>query len=657
MVQVFQRAASAPSTPTGGSYDFGANSITAPAGWSEDAPAGTDPLWRAQALASVQGTTGTDSSLSWSPPAKIAQDGADGTDGVNGIDGADGADGLSVAQLVIWRRASSQPSTPSGGSFDFGTKTLTPVTGWFTSPPAGSDPLYSSLATASVTGTTGTDTSLTWSTPEITVQDGADGADGADGGDGKSTYQAAIYRRASTQPSTPSGGVFNFGTNGFTALPAGWSEDVPADDGNPVWVARYLFSITGDTGTDAAGSWSTPAKLAEDGPAGADGADGTDGVSTFMVQVFRRSSSTPNTPSGGSYNFGTNFISPPSLWDDEVPAGTDPIWMSQALASVQGTTGIDSGLSWSTPRKIAENGQDGQDGADGVNGSDGADGDTVATGTVYYSPAQSSQPTGPDDGSVTFSKTTGLVTGMRSGWQNEMPTLDLTNTANKVWWAKFTATLSPGATSTTNVSFGSVQSATVFTDDIQSDNFSAGSAGWRIQRDTGNAEFGAASIRGKIQGGQLELRSLSGGGQIVANGSGEIVLASGGADTDQIASEAASIEMGWAMGSTQTGGGGDKVLAAVTVDVTGLSEIELQWSIEQFYAAGEGPDWGVYLRRDSTTIYNRVSTLMEFGDDFPSGVYVDTSPGSGSVTYRVWWRGNSSDLTAKGMLRAWGRKR
>ena len=41
--------------------------------------------------------------------------------------------------------------------------------------------------------------------------------------------------------------------------------------------------------------------------------------------------------------------------------------------------------------------------------------------------------------------------------------------------------------------------------DIQSDNFVAGTSGWRIQRDTGDAEFGAATIRGTLTANQIQL--------------------------------------------------------------------------------------------------------------------------------------------------------
>lgn len=46
--------------------------------------------------------------------------------------------------------------------------------------------------------------------------------------------------------------------------------------------------------------------------------------------------------------------------------------------------------------------------------------------------------------------------------------------------------------------------------DIQSDNFVAGSVGWRVQKSTGAAEFAAATIRGQLTTGQLQVGAFTG---------------------------------------------------------------------------------------------------------------------------------------------------
>jgi hypothetical protein len=112
--------------------------------------------------AAVQGGTGVDSSLTWTTPVVAFENGVDGSDGT---DGADGSDGLSVAIVKCYRRSATAPSTPSGGSFNFGTLTLTAPSLWSATVPTGTATLWESQATASVSGPTGIDSTLSWSTP------------------------------------------------------------------------------------------------------------------------------------------------------------------------------------------------------------------------------------------------------------------------------------------------------------------------------------------------------------------------------------------------------------------------------------------------------------------------------------------------------------
>ena len=59
-------------------------------------------------------------------------------------------------------------------------------------------------------------------------------------------------------------------------------------------------------------------------------------------------------------------------------------------------------------------------------------------------------------------------------------------------------------------------------DDIQSDNFSSGSAGWKIERDTGNAEFNDVAVRGTIEAASIEGNmTLGTGGVLRTASSGE----------------------------------------------------------------------------------------------------------------------------------------
>ena len=186
----------------------------------------------------------------------------------------------------------------------------------------------------------------------------------AQGADGLSTFQATVYKRSSTAITTaPSGGSFNFGTNVLTA-PSTWSKSIPSGT-DPIYACNFQFQIQGDTGTDTAGTWSIPYLYAENGEKGD---TGDDGLSTFVASVFKRSSSAiTQAPTGGSYNFTTNTLTVPSGgWTDGVPSGSDPVYISNATASVSGPTGTDSSLTWSVPVKFAEDGAIGATGASGL---------------------------------------------------------------------------------------------------------------------------------------------------------------------------------------------------------------------------------------------------------------------------------------------------
>jgi hypothetical protein len=209
---VFRRSATQPATPS--------PSVGTPSGWYSDVnsvPAGTDPIW-----SSVGTNTGTGTVYVWQTPLLI--------------DGQDGSDGVSIAELLIYIRATSAPSTPTGGSYNFTTQTLTAPSGWSSGIPAGTDPVYTSRAVASIQGTTGTDSTLTWSAPVLSIQNGAPGAPGAPGTDGSSSR--ICFARVPSNPSPVSGtivtsGSSSFPTSGQSSSTWGFAATWVATDPNP----------------------------------------------------------------------------------------------------------------------------------------------------------------------------------------------------------------------------------------------------------------------------------------------------------------------------------------------------------------------------------------------------------------------------------------
>jgi len=167
---IYQRTPtdSAPTLPSlTATYTFATGNITGlNNGWTDTIPAaGANPfLWVSLATASNLAATDAIGSGEWQAAQHLAEDGADGSNGT---------DGDSVHVSTIYRRLGSAPATPTGGSYNFTTKLLTEPTNWSAAIPAGVQDLYSSVGTWSINGTTGTDSSTTWSSPIKIANGGA----------------------------------------------------------------------------------------------------------------------------------------------------------------------------------------------------------------------------------------------------------------------------------------------------------------------------------------------------------------------------------------------------------------------------------------------------------------------------------------------------
>ena len=100
------------------------------------------------------------------------------------VEGSNGTDGNTVAEISAFTRTTGTPTQPTTntGSVQFtasGTTVTAPTGGgvtWYTSIPAGTDPVWETRTVASVSGTTGTDGTLVWSVPVKILQNGADGS-------------------------------------------------------------------------------------------------------------------------------------------------------------------------------------------------------------------------------------------------------------------------------------------------------------------------------------------------------------------------------------------------------------------------------------------------------------------------------------------------
>ena len=122
--RVFRRSASAPSTPTGGSYNSETAVLTAPSGWSTTPPSGANSLYISFATIDP----GNSYSLSaWSTPFEATGD--------TGEPGPSGT--LSATTVVYYTvQQSATPARPSATSYNFSTGAFAGLTNrWSTQPP------------------------------------------------------------------------------------------------------------------------------------------------------------------------------------------------------------------------------------------------------------------------------------------------------------------------------------------------------------------------------------------------------------------------------------------------------------------------------------------------------------------------------------------
>jgi carbonic anhydrase/acetyltransferase-like protein (isoleucine patch superfamily) len=248
---VYIRSATAPGTPVEntGSWNFATGSGVAPTGtpssqiWATNPPLGTANLWVSYSTA-IAVAQGIDTTLTWSVPNQLAQAGAAGTDG------------LSIYNYPVYQANSATPITPTGGSYNFGTRVGTPPAGWSNVVPATGN-VWISTAQAQIQGTTGIWAgSNTWATPQR--------FNGAAGINGNTTVIPLVYAAKTTAPSgITTLGYYNFATNTLTPPTASdvtWYRSIqPGWSGLTVWSSQASFVSNNPTANVAnTTSWTPP---------------------------------------------------------------------------------------------------------------------------------------------------------------------------------------------------------------------------------------------------------------------------------------------------------------------------------------------------------------------------------------------------------------
>lgn len=135
--------------------------------------------------------------------------------------------------------------------------------------------------------------------------------------------------------------------------------------------------------------------------------------------MYRRFSAAPSgtdiAPTGNvTYTFSTGVAANNlNSWTQNIPTGTDPVYMIAASASNTGATDTIAKTEWSTPIKILENGQSGTNGTDGYN-----------QATIYLYQRKSGTAPAKPSSAVTYTFSTGALSSTPSGWSRTIPAND-----------------------------------------------------------------------------------------------------------------------------------------------------------------------------------------------------------------------------------------
>ena len=407
-------ASDAPAKPSvQTTYTFADGTLSPiPTGWSRSVPEGDDPCYVTSAAAISASATDTIAASEWADVAKLSEDGIAVT--VHSIMYAVGSSGTTAPTSGwqstvpatqqgrwLWCRTTYTDGTTSdtcsymGADGQDGTSVMvqssTKTGGVTTVKLVDSDGHETTLSIAdgedgeqgvqgpngknihiawanSADGTDDFSTSVSEGKSYIGVYDSADSADSQEpsdyswsrirGEDGINHATINLYQRASSSPAKPSATLtYYFATDTLSGSLGSWSRNIPSGT-SPCWVIAATAASQGANDTIASAEWSTPVKLVENG------ATGAAGLNQATVYLYRRAASAPSSPSSSvTYTFATGQLSSvPSGWSRTVPSGTNPCWVTTAVAISNGATDTIASSEWATPTKMVENGAKGDTG-------------------------------------------------------------------------------------------------------------------------------------------------------------------------------------------------------------------------------------------------------------------------------------------------------
>ena len=439
-------------------YDFDNKKLTAaPAGWSEEIPSGSEPLYVTAATASSIAAQATILPTEWSVPTLFS------------------TSGLNSKTVLLYKRYGSTPATPSTAvTYTFSTGAIQPASpdGWsLTIPNTDGNPCYVTQATAIGYGETYTIQKNAWSAPTVLAKDG--NSDYID----QPVVDWYIVTNNTNTPTSPTADI-EVETE-WTGL--GWTQDMsslelsasnkylwnaevthytisgyiktsphiittfaetgkgiqdiedkfalnndpenPPAKGSAVWgdnpitptpQNKYLWKYEIIHYTTGDSKETTPTVISMYSAPGEEGAPGLSAAAVFLYQRAASASSITKPTGTLTYTFATGTLSGQlGGWKQSIPASDgNPCFVIQATAIGTGETDTISPSEWSSITELVSDGKNGTDGKDGTNG--------LNTAIVYLYKRSPSAATINWTQTLTYSFTTNKLQSVPTGWHESI---------------------------------------------------------------------------------------------------------------------------------------------------------------------------------------------------------------------------------------------
>ena len=130
-------------------------------------------------------------------------------------------------------------------------------------------------------------------------------------------------------------------------------------------------------------------------------------------------------------------------------------------------------------------------------------------GILYYTATHSSTPDAPTNTGLSYNFATRVITGLPASVTQQPITLPEGTTTANSYRVRYVVSEEFCGAPTQTFTFGTPEVVVIFGTDIQSDSFVEGSAGWRLERDTGNLEANDGTFRGTLGAGVVEAENLA----------------------------------------------------------------------------------------------------------------------------------------------------